>query len=106
MGAGESAGAEPDVHIDLIETFDFSGNDLASLHALKVTTAPVAEVHFKSVGQFVDGLDACPRPSEALNADLAGLAGVWLVGHASHEGRGVLDVQTAPETRGRRLEDA
>ena len=98
MGAAESAGAEPDVYVDLVEAFDFSGNDLASLHALKVTTAPIAEVRLKRVSQLVDGLDTCPRPSEALNADLAGLAGVRLVGHACHEGCGVLDVQAAPET--------
>ena len=105
MGAAESAGAEPDVHVDLVEAFDFSGNDLASFHALKVTTAPVAEVRLKSVCQFVDDLDTCPRPSEALNADLAGLAGVRLVGHARHESCGVLDVQVTPEPRSWGLED-
>lgn len=92
MGASGSTGAEPDIHVDLIEAFVLACVDLAGLDALKVAFSPVGKVRFQCVGQFIQAAHAGAKPGKALHDDNAGLSGVGLVGHAGHEGGGVLDV--------------
>jgi hypothetical protein len=78
---------------------------LAGLLAFKIAGCPIGEVRFKRVGQFGNGLGAGPFPGEALDADLPGLAGVWLVRHTGHECGCVLDIEARPQPCIRRRED-
>lgn len=99
-----SAGAEPGVHVDLVEAFELAGVYLAGLDALEITDAPVGEMTLQRIGQLVQALDPRLHPGEALHSDDSRLTGVRLIGHSGHEGSGMPDMQAAPKACGGRLE--
>ncbi|MNR08679.1 hypothetical protein D3C85_1248470 [compost metagenome] len=44
-----SAGAEADIHVDLIEPLELAGRDLTRLQALDVARLPVGKVRFELI---------------------------------------------------------